>query len=147
MIDAIDEMCRVWGAQKSAMLRGENQGWPGESILAKFRDSQYDQKSEPVLRQKQLTAKGRQTFTPRPIQFTEEGHTGEGLMVARALADAPEALRAIVFVHYVILAPFGQRSPAKYKARVLGLSVAEYWRYLDRAHYWIAARVPRTAET
>jgi hypothetical protein len=120
MIDAIDEMCRTWGAQKHHILTSREQGWTPQSVIARFRE----------LRD------GAGSSTERLMQFPEEGHIGEGLMVARAMMDAPEILRRIVFAHYVI-----RRVKAGVKATALGISLAEYWRDVDRAHYWIAARV------
>lgn len=165
MIDAIDGMCKTWGAQKLFILRTAHvevvkpvprditaiakltdrqaaierfkveqamaskavteshiQGWTPQSVLAKFKDMRD----------------GAGSATQREVlQFTEEGHIGEGLMVARALSDAPEMLRAVVYAHYVI-----PRVRAKIKAQTIGVSVPEYWRHIDRSHYWIAARVP-----
>jgi hypothetical protein len=124
MIDAIDEMCRVWGAQKRHMINSREQGWTPQSVIAKFREL-HD-------------AAG--SSTQQLVQFPEEGHLGEGLMVARALYDAPETLRRIVFIHYVV-----PRVRAKMKADALHLSMPEYWRQIDRAHYWIAARTHEKA--
>lgn len=124
MIDAIDEMCKVWGAQKLYILNGQ-QGWTPQSVIVRFREMRD----------------GAGSRTERLTQFPEEGHLGEGLLIARAMMDAPEALRAIVYVHYVI-----PRVRSKIKAQTLGLAIPEYWRYLDRAHYWIAARLPRESQ-
>lgn len=163
MIDSINQMCQTWGAQKLYMMRASlvsvtatvpsaisaleltdrqaaleqfrlgqirkqkaarsfhEQGWTPQSVLAKFREMRD----------------GAGSSTQREVlQFTEEGHTGEGLLVARALSDAPEVLRGVTFVHYVI-----PDVRSKIKAQTLNISVPEYWRHIDRAHYWIAARM------
>jgi hypothetical protein len=121
VIDAIHQMCQTWGAQKAYILRSSEQGWAPQSAIARFREMRD----------------GAGSSTQRLTQFPEEGHTGEGLLVARALHGAPEKLRVVVFVHYAVL-----RVKTHTKAEELGLSVPMYWRTLDRAHYWIAARMP-----
>lgn len=125
MIDAIDEMCRIWGIQKWRILRSTEQGWTPQSAIARFRD----------LRD------GAASSTQKLVQFPEECHAGEGLMVSRAMSDAPELLRRVLFVHYAI-----PRLRSKEKAEALRVSMPEYWRHIDRAHYWIAARLPRESE-
>ena len=120
MIDAIHQMCQTWGAQKAYILRSTEQGWSPQSAIARFREMRD----------------GAGSSTQRLMQFPEDGHTGEGLMVARALFAAPEDLRIVVFAHYVV-----PRVGVKTKAQDIGLSVPMYWRTLDRAHYWIAARM------
>lgn len=145
MIDAINEMFQVWGAQRRAMDFGADQGWLERCVVAKFRDSQYERKQDNWFRVHQRTAKGADDFAPRPIQFTEEGHRGEGLAIAVAMRKepaAPEALQAIAYLKYVIFCPVWYEGSAdKYKSQRVGLSTTEYWRYIDRLHYWTAARL------
>lgn len=137
MIESIDFMCKVWGGQELQKRFDSNQGHSGRSAIARARDSQFDPtKPVPLLRQKRATALGKDTFLPHPVQFTEEGHLGEGLLIALALVGAPEGLRAIAFVHYAITG-----YNAKGKAARLGLSRPEYFRYLDKLHYWLAGRI------
>jgi hypothetical protein len=120
LIDAVREMCKVWGAQKRYMLTSKAQGWDGQSLLMKFREM-YD---------------GAGSGTQRVSQFMEEAHIGEGLLVARARCGAPLKVNEVVFVHYVV--------PGKAKQKIphMGISTAEYWRDLENAHYWIAAKMP-----
>lgn len=120
LIDAVREMCKVWGAQKRYMLTSKEQGWDGQSMIQKFKEM-WD---------------GAGSGTQRVSQFREEAHTGEGLMVARALKGAPLRVNEVVFVHYVI------PGRAKQKIPHMGISTAEYWRDLENAHYWIAAKLP-----
>lgn len=137
MIEAIHVMFEVWGGQELVKQHDENQGHPGRSSIARARESQFDPtKPTPLLRQKKRTAFGRDTFLPHPVQFTEEGHTGDGLTVARALIGAPEALQTIAFTHYAVIG-----FNAKDKAARLGITAPEYWRFIDRLHYWVAARI------
>jgi len=137
VIDAIHEMCQIWGAQELHKRSDTNQGHPGRSSIARARESQFDPtKPTPILRQKKRTAFGRDTFFPRPVQFTEEGHVGDGLTVAHALIGAPEALQSIAFAHYAVIG-----FNAKEKAARLGITPPDYWRFIDRLHYWIAARI------
>jgi hypothetical protein len=136
-IEAIKQMCDTWGGQELAKRHDTNQGWPGASSVARARDSQFDPTPPmSLLRRRKRTALGRDTFFPHPAQFTEEGHTGDGLVVSRALIGSPEALQTICFVHYAV-----SGFNAKEKADRLGISRAEYWRHVDRLHYWLAARI------
>lgn len=131
MIEAINQMCEIWGAQKLRIRTSVNQGWPGLSSIARARDSQFDplRGTDPLV---SLSARGRDTFSIQPTQFTEEGHTGAGLEIARALKVAHEGLQTFTFVHYAVM---GYDSKAK--ARLLGLGRTDYWCYRDKLHYWL----------
>lgn len=120
LIECVKEMCRVWGAQKRYKLTSKEQGWNGASTIEKFKQMQD----------------GAGAGTQRVSQFMEESFIGDALLVHRALQGAPETINVIVFAHYV------ERGKAKQKAFTLGVSVAEYWRQLENAHYWIAAKLP-----
>ena len=120
LIDGVREMCKVWGAQKRYMLPSKEQGWDGQSMILKFKEM-WD---------------GAGSGTQRVNQFMEEAHTGEGLIVARALVGSPLKVYEISFAHYVV------PGRAKQKIPLMGISTAEYWRDLENAHYWIAAKMP-----
>lgn len=142
MIDAIHEMFQVWGAQQRGIENATDQGWLERSVIAKFRDSQFEPKADTGATR---TARGKDSMTVHPVQFTEEGHTGPGLQIAVAMRRepfAPEELQAIAWLKYVVFVPsWYDGSSDKYKSTRVGLSSTEYWRYIDRLHYWTASRL------
>lgn len=135
MIESINQMCEVWGAQKLRLQRDTNQGWPGVASIARAHDSQFDplKGTDPL---KSLTARGRDSFSIQPSQFTEEGHTGQGLEIALALKTAHEGLQTFAFVHYAVMG-----FDSKAKAVRLNLSRTDYWGYRDKLHYWLWGRL------
>jgi hypothetical protein len=81
---------------------------------------------------------------PRAQQFLEV-RRGDALAIARAMAIAPHmplVLTAHMWAQYVIHGHARQKLPglSRYLGRVI--TVAEYWRSVDRAHYWLAGRLP-----
>lgn len=124
LLEAVKEMGRTWGAQKRYMLTSKEQGWNPQSTIARFKEMKD----------------GAGSGTHKLTQFTEEAHTGDGLLFARALSGAPYEINQIAWLHFVSL------GKAKQKAHTLGVSTAEYWRRVGELQIWIAARVP-TVET
>jgi hypothetical protein len=147
MIKQIDGMFDVWGAQRRYMDFGESQGYADQSAIGKIREFRLSDKAPAWFRKRQHTAKGVQDFILRPTQFTESGHFGEGLVIAKALIGAPGELRTIGYVHYVIRVtiPDGMKV-AKYKSEQVGISEAEYWRLIDRLHHYVLGRLPASEE-
>lgn len=122
LIEGVKDMLKVWGAQKRYMLglTHHEQGWTPQSSIARFRELRDAAGSR----------------TEKLKQFMEEGHVGEGLLVARALYGSPIEINETAFVHSVC---FGK---AKQKAFALDISVAEYWRRVGNLQIWIAAKLP-----
>jgi hypothetical protein len=120
MIEAVKEMCKTWGAQRRYKSHSKEQGWAQENTLSRY----------------QQMGDGASSRTQKVSQFNEESFTGDGLLVHRALQGAPEQINLVVVAHYT------ERGKAKQKAFTMGISVAEYWRQLENAHYWIAAKLP-----
>lgn len=128
MIEWVHDMCRLWARQ----ARHDQSGYAKRSPCSDAKDYQ-----------------GGGIGSFRVTQFAQESFTGEGLMVHVAVRGdmtapwqhpgAPVELQVIHEWHYM------DRRKPKQKAPELGISVSEYWRYVDRLHYWIAARVPREA--
>lgn len=142
MIKSIDNMCEVWGGQRRYFDFGVDQGYRGETTVETARKFRLSARAPAWFRKRQFSAKGIQDFVIRPTQFTEEGHTGDGLVVALALHGAPEDLRKLAYARYVIMLTVEEGSIHQYKADQLGLSLSDYWRLLDRLHYFIAGRQP-----
>lgn len=120
LIDGVREMCKTYGAQQRYKLFSNAQGWNGVSMLEKFK-TMFD---------------GAGSGTQRVTQFREESFVGDGLLVHRALHGAPLQVNEIIFIHYVIPGRSKQKIPLS------GKSTAEYWRDVENAHYWIAAKLP-----
>jgi hypothetical protein len=142
VIEHIRGMCEVWGGQRRYREYGI-QGYSEQAPIGKIQEFRLSEKAPAWFRKRQFTAKGIQDFILRPTQFTEEGHTGDGLLIAKALGGAPEVLRVIAYVQYVIIVipPEGMK-PSQYKAEQLGLSYAEMFRMLDRLDHFILGRLP-----
>lgn len=132
MIEWVGDMCRVWGRQKRRHLEGgfsyinekgeeirHVDGWPPVSIMGKYRE------------ERDGSSQGKRE------QHFPEGFTGEGLMVAVALIGMPEPQARALWMHYV-----PPKLPSKRRAQLCSQTVREYFDNLDRAHYWIMARLP-----
>ena len=119
----VKDLCLIWGRQKRRVLsggdgKGHVDGHRSASSVNLFREP---------------------SSTKRAVsQFTEEGISGDGLIITRAMNGAPEIIQSIVFQQYVVR---GQKVEAK--AADIGLrDPKEYYRILRDAHMWIAARLP-----
>lgn len=142
MIKHIDSLCETWGAQRRYIDFGVDQGFRGETTVETAIRFRLSDRAPAWFRKRQFSAKGMQDCVIRPTQFSEEGHTGDGLVVAKALHGAPEDLRKLSYARYVIMLTEVEGSIHQYKADQLGISLSDYWRLLDRLHYFIAGRLP-----
>lgn len=146
MIEHIEAMCKVWGGQRQAIDFGISQGHAKQSTTEKAREFRLSDKAPAWFRKKPFTATGMQDFVIRPTQFTEEGHTGDGLVIAKSLKGAPEDLRKLSYARYVIMLVVSEGSVHQYKADHLGITLTEYWRLIDRLHHFILGRLPLSEE-
>jgi hypothetical protein len=136
-IDWVGEALRDWGFQRRRIDLGGNayeiegvrkwhwDGWPPRSIQGKSKDEGEGASH---------TADGQ--HYPEVLQ-------GDGLKAARAMVGAPEVLRSIAYVHYVI-----PKHVASVKEKIAELRYPyprAYYSDLGRLHIWVAARwdVPR----
>jgi hypothetical protein len=130
MIDWVDTSCKAWGRCTRWILADTNEGYPSMDTIARARNGYLDMKG-----------------TVLSGKFGEV-RVGEALEIARALAAEPlmpEALQATLWAQYVV------RIPSKGRAALVGtylattVTIAEYWRNLDRAHHFLAGRLPKVA--
>jgi hypothetical protein len=85
---------------------------------------------------------------PRSQRFTEV-RLGDALLIANAMKQTPLMplpLQGILWCHYVTHADLSLRVRAlgKYIGRsrpTEAITRADYWRLLDRAHYFLSARI------
>lgn len=129
MLQTIDTMCRIWGVQKRRILTGHSgighkDGWPQNTVLAKIREMQENAGATPEERRQ---------------HFAETYTDADALKVHRATKGMPEALASVLFVHYVM--PSNYSLTVRRKSMLINQSTREYWRNIDRAHHWIAARI------
>ncbi len=132
-IDWVKEVLIVWGLSKRRIdfggieykrTDGERKwhwdGWPPRSIQGKSKDEGEGASH---------TADG---------QHYPEVLVGDALLVARALYGAPEQLRDLAYVHYVVPK---QLASVKEKQFELGYKNGKaYYDNLSRLHLWISAR-------
>jgi len=130
MIDWVDTSCKAWGRCTRWILSDTNEGYPSMDTIARARGGYLDMKG-----------------TVLSAKFGEV-RVGEALEIARAIASEPfmpEALQATLWAQYVV------HVPSKSRAIIVGnylsstVSIPEYWRNLDRAHHFLAGRLPHTA--
>jgi hypothetical protein len=124
------EACRAWGRAQvwintNKDRYGNEDGWP-QSIAGRAEQSIragaiFGSKDREVLR-------------------------GRALDVSRALRGMPELSYLVLFMQYVVIK--GQRKdglwykiPVKTKAAELGIGTNDYYKHLNGAHHWIAARL------
>lgn len=128
MIDWVDTSCKAWGRCTRWMLADTNEGYPSMDTIARARTGYLNMKGG--------TLSGK----------FGEVRLGEALEIARAISAEPlmpEALQATLWAQYVV------RVPSKGRAALVGsylgitLTIPEYWRNLDRAHHFLAGRLPR----
>lgn len=135
MIDWVNEACKSWGRCTRWILADTNEGYPSQDTIERAR-------------QGFLECQGSST------QYFNEVRVGLALEVATAMHAEPlmpEALLATLWAQYVVLPPKGKshgfsKVRTATVARYLGvpLSLPEYWRNVDRAHYFLAARIRPT---
>jgi hypothetical protein len=134
VIDWVDESCKSWGRCTRWILSstnkvGDPEGFPTATTIAKARDG--------------MLSFGVSSGGPRSQQFLEV-RRGDALLVARAMAASPHMplpLTATVWAQYVVEGRARNKLPAlnRYIGRVI--TIAEYWRNLDRAHFFLSARI------
>ena len=132
MLDYVDSACKAWGRcsrwiVSSSNKLGDPEGYPSANTLAKARDGML------TLRQ----------GGPRSQNF-KEVRVGDALMIARAIAIEPHmplTLTAHLWAQYVVEGRARQKLPqlSCYLHQVI--SITEYWRNIDRAHWFLAARI------
>lgn len=125
MIDWIDERCKSWGSSTALIMHGVA-GWPSMDTIERARQG--------------LLSMGEGSAR----QHFPEVRRGYALEIARAMCEPthmPLQLTATMWAQYVV----GGKVPSKLAplSRYLGhpISLPEYWRNVDRAHYFLAARL------
>lgn len=134
MIDWVNEACKTWGRCTRWILTDTNEGYPSQDTIARARQGFLD-----------MQCRGNST------QYFTEVRVGLALEIATALRTEPympEPLLATLWAQYVVLPPRGKTHGFSQVRRVavgryLGqtVSLAEYWRNVDRSHYFLAARI------
>ena len=127
MLDYIDSACKAWGRTTRWILADTNEGFPHRDTIRMA--------AEGLLSAHESIGRG---------QHFPEVRVNGALQVARAMKVAPHMplpLTATVWAQYVIKGP--TRCKLLPLSRYLGdvISIAEYWRNLDRAHYFLSARI------
>jgi hypothetical protein len=133
VIDWLQEPCKSWGRSTRYILSstnkfGDPEGYPSADTIQKARQGMLS-----------LGTGG------MPDRHFREVRLNGSLEIARAMAAEPRMpiiLTAHMYAQYVIEGPAHQKLPGL--SRYLGtvITVAEYWRNVDRAHYWLAGRLP-----
>lgn len=140
MIDYVDEACKAWGRctrwiVTSSNKFGDPEGYPTATTIAKARD-------------------GMLSFGATHDHSWPEVRLNDALTVARAMAMEPHMpllLTVHIWAQYVIKGRVKQKLPNLSGYLGMVLTVAEYWRNLDRAHFYLAGRLalkwPQTVDT
>jgi len=126
VISWVNESCKAWGRCTRWILTDTNEGYPAMDTIAKVRNGYLDIRG--------------QGFS---IQYGEV-RLAEALEVARAILLEPlmpEALHATLWAQYVVRCPSRDRAAAVGRYLRIVLTPPEYWRNVDRAHYFLAARL------
>jgi len=127
MIDYVDEACKSWGRCTRWILTDTNEGYPSMDSLRKAREGFMDASSRNLL-----------------VREYGEVRLATALEVARAVAQQPllpEPLQATLWAQYVVLCRARERANAVSRYLHITLSLPEYWRNVDRLHYFLAARL------
>lgn len=127
MIDWVNEACKTWGRCTRWILTDTNEGYPSQDTIARARQGFLD-----------VQSRGNST------QYFNEVRVGLALEVACAIhmePFMPEPLLATVWAQYVAIAPSKTRASVVGKYLGVTLTLPEYWRNVDRAHYFLAARL------
>lgn len=121
------ELLRKWARQYLRMQRGGIlfpdgtwlvDGWPEKSA------SHFSDKALP---------------RGNLVQHFPEVYTGDAVLIWRALGGAPERVKTMIVLHYVV------RSGAKRAAAVMKISKQRYWQLLEVSHAYIQARLDEYA--
>lgn len=127
MITWIDESCKAWGRCTRWILTDTNEGYPSMDTLRKAREGFMDASSRSLL-----------------TREYGEVRLATALEVARAVAQQPllpEPLQATLWAQYVVCCRARERASAVSRYLHVTLSLPEYWRNVDRLHYFLAARL------
>jgi hypothetical protein len=134
VIGWLDESCKQWGRCTRWIIASSNkfgdpEGYPSANTLAKAREG--------------MLSFGSGVGGPRSQHF-DEVRLEESLIIARAMPLAPHmpiTLTAHLWAQYVVEGRASAKLPAL--SRYLGevITVAEYWRNVDRAHYFHSGRI------
>jgi hypothetical protein len=137
VIDWIDTACKAWGRCTRRIIAGTNlagdiEGFPTRDTIERARQGLLDVKQS----------------GPRSQHF-HEVRLGDALLVANAMKQTPLMplpLQGVLWCHYVVHADLMVR--VKTLGRFIGrsrdreaMTRADYWRLLDRAHYFLSARI------
>jgi hypothetical protein len=124
--DWLPPMLRTWASQKKRAMNGRK----------RFADGSVHEDGWSAISVAAFMNEGRSTggSGPRGQRF-EEVFSGDGLVIWRALADAPLDVREVLLAHYVV------SGNVKRKAREMRISESAYWHRLDLAYYWLAGAI------
>ena len=132
----VNESCKAWGRCTRWILTDTNEGYPCMDTLSRARGGCLEARAQGL-----------------NLQYGEV-RLAEALEVARAILLEPlmpEALHATLWAQYVVRYPSRERAAAVGKYLKIILTTPEYWRNLDRAHFFLAARIglpnSKTVET
>lgn len=125
MIDWLDESCKAWGRCTRWILADTNEGYPNADTIERARQGMLS-----------LGAGGAPRFA--------EVRVDQALAIATAMRQEPHmplTLTATVWAQYVVEGRPRHKLPALSLYLGQAISIAEYWRNVDRAHYFLAARL------
>lgn len=135
MIDWVDQSCKAWGRCTRWILADTGEGYPSAATMAKAQAGMLDA-----------------TAMRSMSRHFGEVRLGEALDVARALRVEPLMpiqLQSALWAQYVANSRTKERAEVLSQYLAYEVSVPMYWRYLDRAHYFLAGRldVPREKQS
>lgn len=126
MIDWVDQACKDWGRCTRWMFTATGEGFPHADVIQRAREGRLSA-DESSLK-----------------QHFGEVRTGNALEVARALNTkpyAPEILQTVLWAQYVLKARSKERIEAVEQYLRTELSATDYWRTVDRLHWWLVSRM------
>lgn len=127
----LEHALRIWAAQESRKLKGENlaghqDAWAAACLLGKIREERDGASQN------------------RASQRVHESHWGDGLLIQRAMYRMPESPWACVWLYYMLVG--AHYVPMKVKVQYASayleqrLSLAEFWQELEKGEHWIGGR-------
>lgn len=138
MLDWVDDYCKAWGRCTRWILADTDEGYPSRDNITRAKEGFMDAKAQRGL-----------------MQHFGEVRLEQALAVSRAMkhpTPMPEDGLAVLWAQYVPKARSKVR--AHNVSAYLGreMSHADYWRRLDSAHWFLAARIapesnPKVVET
>lgn len=131
MIDWLNEYCKEWGTCTRWILTDTNEGYPSADTIEKARQ-------------------GMLSLTGASSRHWPEVRVNHALMIANAMKQPPHMpleLTATVWAHYVVKGRPRNKLPALSKYLGRTVSVPEYWRNVDRAHWFLAGRLTVSTES